>query len=329
MKTNRSLIIPNVLVGVGLNIPGQLNSAQCKKPVLKSSFFCKEKAFSGPYATEDLTHAHRYRDEHYWPSWRTVKQVIDEVTVIEPAYYYRLETDYQLHHTDIPKPYIHTIDLSSPTYMASSRAFAQAQTLTDREVEVLNYLSYFDPSSNDNRAVDDIIQGILDADKNKNGVDTTRLVLEVKSLFSDKAGLNHQEANYASQLFSGQSVLVSKGDVFDIRKTIPIAAWAYDSLSDWKANDVGDGSSRTTTSTPTLDDDYFEPDPSTKKDEQKAEIRRQLVVAKYAYMPLPFVAQGHVPPHWVSKQEGFDPFGLCRTFLGNIPTNRSCFDKCK
>ena len=322
MKTNRSLIIPNVLVGVGSNIKGQLDAAQCRsantaRGALGYSFYCQERIYQSSYFQEDMSHAHMYRDEHYWPSWRTVKQIIEEVQVVEPAYYYRLETNYY-DAKDIPKPYVHTVDVSTPPS-------------NQQPEEGLHKLLY-DPSPEDNRAIDNIIKGILDADQN-NGADTTRMVLEVKD-------------SRLGSFFTGGPVLIPRHlldddkEVKEVKEVetqrdrnahikIPLTAWASDSLSDWKANDAFDKDGLYKAASPKIDDDYFEERKNDSVDLHKLELRKKYTVAKYAYTPLPFVAPSHLPVHWVTKSEGRDPFGLCRTFLGNIPTNRSCFDKCK
>ncbi len=63
MATNRSLIIPNVLIGVGKNIRGQLKPAFCKNKdsLFSGSFYCIEKIFESEYFEEDLSFAHDYK----------------------------------------------------------------------------------------------------------------------------------------------------------------------------------------------------------------------------------------------------------------------------
>lgn len=109
IKTNRSLIIPNVLVGVGNNIKGQKTLEECKEENPRSAF-CHEVSDSrNRIADQDQSHAALHRGEYYWPGWRVVMESLKELDVLEPNFYYRMQKSLKI---VPPQPTVARFDLA-------------------------------------------------------------------------------------------------------------------------------------------------------------------------------------------------------------------------
>ena len=113
METNRTLIIPNVLIGIGSNVNGQPDFVKCRGANLSKSFYCNNvkggnKGRNRHFGV-DLSHAAFYEGEYYWPAFRTVHITAPEVSVLEPGFYYRVQEDMKL---SPPRVTILSIDLS-------------------------------------------------------------------------------------------------------------------------------------------------------------------------------------------------------------------------
>ena len=106
-KTNRTLIVPNILIGVGSNIKGTLTKDQCQSLSIPYCFEINQQ--QNYFAFQDQSHTAFHLGEYYYPAWRTLKQNLPNLEVIEPAYYYRIQNDYNL---SIPEPYVHRFNLN-------------------------------------------------------------------------------------------------------------------------------------------------------------------------------------------------------------------------
>jgi hypothetical protein len=110
IKTNRTLIIPNVLIGVGSNIKGSLSANECKSAEVARSPFCQEVLDRrNRLASQDQSHAALHRGEWYWPGWRIMNEDLTDLEVAEPAYYFRVEKDMR---RKAPEPHIFTFDMA-------------------------------------------------------------------------------------------------------------------------------------------------------------------------------------------------------------------------
>jgi hypothetical protein len=76
-RTNRALLVPNVLVGVGRGIPGHLKGGLlgCREQPYMRSAYCHE---AGDYRNEwvdvNTTYALKHNGEYYWPGFRIVDE---------------------------------------------------------------------------------------------------------------------------------------------------------------------------------------------------------------------------------------------------------------
>jgi hypothetical protein len=91
--TRRSLIIPNVLIGVGADIGGGLAREQCAAMHWEPAY-CKAIRYPNWFAEHNHTHAPAYRGERYWPGWRVLFNRYEGFEVLEPGFYHRVATDY-------------------------------------------------------------------------------------------------------------------------------------------------------------------------------------------------------------------------------------------
>ena len=125
LATNRTLIVPNVLIGVGSNIVQGASKAQCASSSSSSSFSSSQNAqqqqLQTPYCAEladsrntlrasHQGHAALHRGEYYWAAWRTLLEDLPELSVVEPGYYHRMRTA-EMGFLEPPPPSVHTFDL--------------------------------------------------------------------------------------------------------------------------------------------------------------------------------------------------------------------------
>mmetsp|Transcript_29431 Transcript_29431/g.49682 ORF Transcript_29431/g.49682 Transcript_29431/m.49682 type:complete len:466 (-) Transcript_29431:695-2092(-) len=107
LKTKRSLIIPNILIGVGLDRPGGPKSGI--KPYDYNLNARDKKHFEHrPKKYEDITTqpmdiAPKLGNNLYWPAFRTVSHQVNEVEILEPGFYYKIENHLFL---DVPDPHV-------------------------------------------------------------------------------------------------------------------------------------------------------------------------------------------------------------------------------
>jgi len=99
LLTNRSLIIPNVLIGAGTNIPSSIGLRPTKNGVTHKL---------DAYVLLNQSHACKHKGEFYWPSFRTALNQIESLEVVEPAYYWRILNDFQI---KIPEPKLITYSI--------------------------------------------------------------------------------------------------------------------------------------------------------------------------------------------------------------------------
>ena len=114
LNTNRSLIIPNVLIGVGTNVQGQpdCTTAAAAAASARMTPFCAELSDQrNSLPSLSYTHASLHRGEYYWPAWRTLHEDLPDLAVIEPGFYDRLRSE-DLGGLETPVPWIHSIDLA-------------------------------------------------------------------------------------------------------------------------------------------------------------------------------------------------------------------------
>ena len=105
IMTNRSLILPNILIGVGSNIKGELKKELCENHNVP---YCFEVINSHDILEkQDQSHAAFFQGEYYWPSWRTMIDFGD--TPLEPSYYFKIQNDFKM---EVPEPYVHRIDVN-------------------------------------------------------------------------------------------------------------------------------------------------------------------------------------------------------------------------
>lgn len=109
LHSNRTLILPNVLLGTGVNIKrsfrppassNELNSARRKKTRRVNE------------QRMDMSHAPDHLGERYWPAFRTVQNTFSGLEVVEPAYYYRIQSDYK---RTVPPPELLSFQLDRST----------------------------------------------------------------------------------------------------------------------------------------------------------------------------------------------------------------------
>jgi len=109
------LIVPNILIGTGVNISGQPSQNLCnlksKSPIVQS-FYCKNARLYNRHANTDMSHAALFEGEYYWPAFRTFHSTVKEVPVLEPSYYYRIEHDMNI---KAPDPVFVIIDIGTKT----------------------------------------------------------------------------------------------------------------------------------------------------------------------------------------------------------------------
>eukprot|EP00603_Paraphysomonas_imperforata_P006984 CAMPEP_0114436028 /NCGR_PEP_ID=MMETSP0103-20121206/13198_1 /TAXON_ID=37642 ORGANISM="Paraphysomonas imperforata, Strain PA2" /NCGR_SAMPLE_ID=MMETSP0103 /ASSEMBLY_ACC=CAM_ASM_000201 /LENGTH=643 /DNA_ID=CAMNT_0001606199 /DNA_START=165 /DNA_END=2092 /DNA_ORIENTATION=+ len=109
MKTKRSLIIPNILIGVGLDRPGGKRG-----PLLPFDYrlnaLDKMRYKSRPQFYKDLSKmpmdaAPKLGENLYWPSFRSISHTLTQVEILEPGFYAKIENNLYL---DVPDPFVLT-----------------------------------------------------------------------------------------------------------------------------------------------------------------------------------------------------------------------------
>ena len=122
LATNRSLIVPNVLIGVGTNVQGQPDCSGSGSGgggggdggggAGRRTPFCSELAdYRNQLPSQSYAHAALHRGEYYWPSWRTLWEDLPALTVLEPGYYDRMRSA-DLGALLPPAPSLHAFDLA-------------------------------------------------------------------------------------------------------------------------------------------------------------------------------------------------------------------------
>ena len=100
IKSNRSLIIPNVLIGSGLQVPFGLKTPPSPEGVAYLSRAVPiqrdHKRLTQNLESLNMTHAILQGPEYYWPAFRTIFTQTSLVEVLEPSYYYRVQEHYSL-----------------------------------------------------------------------------------------------------------------------------------------------------------------------------------------------------------------------------------------
>ena len=107
MKTNRTLLLPNILIGVGSNIKGDMKKELCENHNVP---YCFE-VINSRDILEKQDHAAFFQGEWYWPSWRTIVDFEENLGLdtVEPSYYFKIQNDFKM---EVPEPYVHRIDVN-------------------------------------------------------------------------------------------------------------------------------------------------------------------------------------------------------------------------
>ena len=75
IATKRSLLIPNILIGVGKGIPGQIGPLGCKEdPYMKTSYCQEIGDYRNTLEGVDNTFNPEVGGEYYWPGFRVVDE---------------------------------------------------------------------------------------------------------------------------------------------------------------------------------------------------------------------------------------------------------------
>merc|ERR1711871_55963 len=89
LRTNRTMIVPNVFLGHSKKLDRTKFCPKPKGDKDSKSFYCK-------YAENgmiDVSHAAYQDDGYYWPSFRAISSVSQGIDLVEPGYYYKMEND--------------------------------------------------------------------------------------------------------------------------------------------------------------------------------------------------------------------------------------------
>jgi hypothetical protein len=119
LATNRTRIVPNVVIGVGSNIVQGAPKAQCSSQQQEQQQ--QQQQLQTPYCAEHADprntlrasnqgHAALHRGEFYWAAWRTLLEDLPDLSVVEPGYYHRMRSA-EMGFLEPPPPLVHTFDL--------------------------------------------------------------------------------------------------------------------------------------------------------------------------------------------------------------------------
>jgi len=113
LRTNRSLIIPNILLGTGLDLPGGKRSghilfdyrANARNAKAMLSYPQKKSVLSSSHGLKNMpmSHAARYGNNLYWPAFRAIYSTLNMLEILEPGFYFKIEEQLYL---DVPDPEI-------------------------------------------------------------------------------------------------------------------------------------------------------------------------------------------------------------------------------
>lgn len=125
VKTKRMLIVPNVLIGVGSDVRGQLTVEECLDGEYKRGVYCRDRidASNSLFINQNQNSTCMFnRGEIYWPAWRTITNELEHLKVLEPSFYYRIEKDFKYH---VPDPFIFQFDVSNQISQADDSLLQQ------------------------------------------------------------------------------------------------------------------------------------------------------------------------------------------------------------
>lgn len=112
INTNRSLIIPNILIAIGLDRPDMPSKRYPKfdyrinaKNGLPPSIYPRK----GNVELLPMTHCPKYGNNIYWPAFRTAYSTLKEFEILEPGFYSKIEEQLSM---TIPEPYIFSWEMN-------------------------------------------------------------------------------------------------------------------------------------------------------------------------------------------------------------------------
>lgn len=136
LLSNRTLILPNVLVGTGYNVLNSYRSPSSTSDGRSS----RRRRFQSPSEQDaDMSHAPHHRGEYYWPAFRTVQNTFPDLEVVEPAYYYRIESDFR---RSVPPPEVLTFQITRASQRPSGSGRSSYRTDFSALLEVLQSRSH-------------------------------------------------------------------------------------------------------------------------------------------------------------------------------------------
>jgi hypothetical protein len=268
-----------------------------------------------------------FRDELYWPWWRTLfTSNSSHLSVIEPAYYYRLFHDYGI---APPQPTVLTVYVNTTyqgilsTYYRNKTQLTSTDTTADKgdydddddDDEGDRKVSYTErPSAGmDTADIEQIIQ-LLQSPTYQH---TPRIVLDIRHV---SLGCAYRGGPTAYNVPRSTQETVSSRQA--------LMRWADSSVSSW--NEPTDTGTITYSNRNKDHDDNKEAvecDRALTTDTESApSTLSTAAVRKYYYLPLPALSERASE---VFANEFQDTYRLCSRVL--LPTigNRSCFGKCK
>eukprot|EP01036_Dinobryon_divergens_P038523 gene38523-50595_t len=179
MLTNRTIVFPNILIGAGINIPlsvmakgqmliGSAEDSTTSTVTMKTRANRRRKGWTGRDAAlldmvgRNQSHAPQHRGEFYWPAFRTALNSVTGLQVVEPAYYHRIVSDFQL---NVPEPFLFRHDISNGNDMATGEDTIKTKPKKRRKKN----------KQDNGRAFDELLKAVIAADKHP------RLVLDLRS----------------------------------------------------------------------------------------------------------------------------------------------------
>lgn len=125
--TERSLIIPNILIGVGLDRPGGPKSDvlpfDYRLNALDRMRYKHRPQFYRNLADMPMDAAPKMGKNLYWPSFRSVSQTLNDIEVLEPGYYVKIENSLLM---DVPDPFVVTWMKGNDSKLEELTALVQA-----------------------------------------------------------------------------------------------------------------------------------------------------------------------------------------------------------
>jgi hypothetical protein len=266
------------------------------------------------------------RDELYWPWWRTLfTSNSSHLSVIEPAYYYRLSHDYGI---APPQPTVLTFYVNTTYHGILSTYYRNKTQLTSTDTTT-------DKDDDDDDDDDDGDRKVSYTERPSAGVDTAdieqiiRLLMSPTYQHTPRIVLDIRHVSLGCAYRGGPTAYnVPRSTQETVSSRQALMQWADSSVSSW--NEPTDTGNITNSNRNKDHDDNKEAAEcyraSTTDTESAPSTLSRAAVPKYYYLPLPALSERASE---VFANEFQETYRLCSRVL--LPTigNRSCFGKCK